>query len=272
MPKIELVAIDLDGTLLTSDKELSPKNIAAIKTCSELGVRIVIASARNPDVVRDFSEKLGVQNPMICSNGAQVWASPTGPVWAYYPLSQEVALTIAQVADENGWLLSTTIGDMTYWRQLDDNQALGLYQENITILKTNVEAITDAPIRMFAFQPTAINALYELCQAQFADECEAYIFYKADGQIQSMGIVAKQATKGAALALVSERLGIRPQNVMAIGDNLNDLSMLEFAGVSVAMGNGLADVKAMATAVAPDNNNNGVAWALEQFIIKANSR
>lgn len=266
MSNIRLVAIDLDGTLLNSEKTLSAENIAAIKACTALGVKVVIASARNPDLVRVFGGQLGLVNPMICSNGAQVWGSPTGPIWAYYPLSKAFALAIAEVADAHGWLLSTTIGEMTYWRQ-NDGQDLGLLQENITILKTNTEAITDDPIRMFAFQPDAIETIYELCQTKYGNECRADIFYKADGKVHSMGIVARQATKGAALTLVCERLGIKHENVMAIGDNLNDLSMLELSGVSIAMGNGLEQVKSTATAVAPDNDSSGVAWALEQFIL-----
>lgn len=266
MPKIELVAIDLDGTLLNSNQELSAENIAAVKACTEMGVRVIIASARNPDVVGDIAGKLGIQNPMICSNGAQVWGSPSGPIWAYHPLSQDIALTLAQVADENGWLLSTTIGDMIYWRQ-NDGQPLGLHQENIMISKTNAESITDAPIQMFAFQQTAIAALHELCGTKFAGECEATIFYKRDGAIHSLAIVSRQASKGAALDLVCGRLGIQSENVMAIGDNLNDLSMFEFAGISVAMGNSLPTIQAKATAVAPDNDHSGVSWALEKFVI-----
>jgi Cof subfamily protein (haloacid dehalogenase superfamily) len=263
--QIRLVAMDLDGTTMNSQLVVTPPIIAQIKRCVEKGVRIVFATTRNPDYVRALCQQLGVNDPMICSNGAQILASPDGAVWAHHLIPQDIALTIAQLADERGWCLGVTLSTMTYWRQRDD-QTLGEITPNYTIVATNAEAITAAPVRILCKEPDAIHTILELCHAQYADTCRTEIFYEPDGSLHSLVLVAPQADKGTALRLVLERLNIDAQQAMAIGDNQNDTPMFAVAGISVAMGNALDNIKRQAKIIAPDNDHDGVAWALQNYV------
>lgn len=120
-------------------------------------------------------------------------------------------------------------------------------------------------LRILTWDPQAIEAIRTLCATRFAAQCRTETFYSADGCAESLGVFASQANKGDALDLVLQRLGLRPEQAMAIGDNLNDLPMFALAGVSVALDNAPAQVKAKATAVAPSNDEEGVAWALQAF-------
>jgi len=266
MQKIALVAVDLDGTLLTSQGSLAPQGAAALQRAAQQDVQIVLATTRNPRSVLPFCRTLGLADPLICTNGAQVWGSPAGPVWAHHAIPLEVALAIAGQADARGWELSTTVGAMTYWRQRP-GQALGPIAPHLTVVPTNTDAVVGEPVRFLAHQPEAIKSLHVLCQSRFSGRCRTELFYQPDGSLHSLGIFAPQADKGTALALVLARLEIAQDRVMAIGDNLNDLPMFSYASLRVAMGNGVNQLKRAATAVAPDHDQEGVAWALETFVL-----
>jgi hydroxymethylpyrimidine pyrophosphatase-like HAD family hydrolase len=114
---IKLVAIDLDGTLLTTDKEIAPQGASWIRAASEAGVQVVLATTRNPDNVQAYCDQQGLYTPMICTNGAQVWGSPDGPEWLRYTIPRTAAVEIAQMADDAGWELATTVEEVTHWRQ-----------------------------------------------------------------------------------------------------------------------------------------------------------
>jgi Cof subfamily protein (haloacid dehalogenase superfamily) len=266
MQKIALVAVDLDGTLLTSQSSLAPRGATALQRAARQGVRVVLATTRNPESVLPFCRTLGLADPLICTNGAQVWGSPTGPVWAHHTIPLAAALAIAGQADAHGWELSTTVGEMTYWRQRP-GQALGPIFPHVTVVPANTDAIVGEPLRFLAHQPQAIKSLHALCQSSFSGRCRIELFYQPDGSLHSLGIFAPQADKGTALALVLARLKIEPERVMAIGDNLNDLPMFPYASLRVAVGNGVDQLKREATVVAPSNDDEGVAWALEKYVL-----
>jgi len=263
--EVSLVAVDLDGTLLTSAGSVAPEGAHLLRLAARQGVRVVLATSRNPDAVRFFCRLLEINDPIICTNGAQVWASPDGPVWAHHAIPRQVALTLAEWADMHDWELSVTVGATTYWRQRP-GQALGPITPHVTVVSTNADAITGDPLRMLAHQPEAINSLRSLCQ-QFPAQCYAQVHCKPDGTAHSLGMFAPSADKGTALALVCERLGIGRENVMAIGDNINDLPMFPHAQLSVTMGNAPQVVKQKVNIIAPSNDEEGVAWALQRFVL-----
>ena len=257
----KLVAIDLDGTLLTSGGTLAPEGARLLKQAAQDGVHVVLATTRNPDSVQRFCHSLEVDDPIIWSNGAQVWGSPDGPVWAYHAIPREVALAIAQLADRCNWELSTTVGSTTYWRQRSD-QALGPINANTTVVASNSDAIVGDPVRILTWHPQAIVQVQSLCRSRFAHACYTVTYHRPDGGMHSLGVFALGADKGTALALVLDRLGVEPEEAMAVGDNGNDLPMFACVGCSVAMSNAPDEVKERAKVVAPGNDQEGVAWAL----------
>lgn len=266
MSEITLVALDMDGTLLTSSGVLPPRGAAAIRRCHEQGIAVVLATTKYPEQVGSYSRQLGLHDPMICTNGAQIWASPDGPVWAYRTIPKPIALAIAHLADCQGWELSTRVETMTYWKRRA-GQVAGLLKAGVTIVERNADAIRDAPLRILVHDPQAILAIQTLCAEQYPDQCALEVFYEPDGSLHSLAVLAPQTDKGTALQLVLERLHLPPEKVMAIGDNLNDLAMLEYVGFPVAVGNAVEMVKQVAKVVAPDNDHEGVAWALETYVL-----
>lgn len=263
---VGLVAVDLDGTLLMSDRSPAPRGSALIAQAAWMGVYVVIATTRMPDYVARLCWALGIDAPMICANGAQVWGAPDGPVWADRVIPRQAALEVARWADEHDCELSTTVGSMTYWRQRP-GQPLGSIASNITVVPANVDGIVGDPLRILVSQPEAIEGIHSLCQSKFLDQCYTEVYYEPDGSAHSLGVFALGADKGTALALVCDRLDVAREHVLAIGDNVNDVAMLQRAAVSVAMGNAVEQVKRQASVVAPDNDDEGVAWALERFVL-----
>ncbi len=152
-----MVAIDLDGTLLTSEKLVAPEGARLIKQAVQSGIHVVLATTRNPHTVQSFCRLLGISTLMICTNGAQVWGSPAGPVWAHHFLPPEIALAIAQLADRHDWELSITVGSMTYWRQRP-GQALWPIGPNRLVVVRNADAVTGDVVRILAPNPKPLTA------------------------------------------------------------------------------------------------------------------
>ncbi|MBE0699642.1 MAG: HAD-IIB family hydrolase [Anaerolineaceae bacterium] len=268
MSRISLIAVDLDGTLLLSGtKRLAAEGARLLMLAASQGIRVVLSTARTPESTRVLCAEMGLHDPLICNSGADVWGSPDGPVWAAHVIPRAAARVIAEYADACNWELSTTIGEMTYWRQRH-GESVGLVAPRRMVLPTNTAAIIGDPVRILAFQDDAIAGLTGLCAANLSDTCRTDIFYSAEGLPNSLGIFPAGADKGSALQLVLERLGISSEETLAIGDNFVDLPMFAAAGFSVAMGNAPPEVRRRAALVAPNNDEEGVAWALKKIILE----
>ena len=275
MSDISLVAVDLDDTLLTSQRTVAPEGARLLRRAHRAGVYVVISTTRIPASACVFCREIGIDDPVICTNGAQVLGSPDGPIWAHRTFEREIAQSLAQLADERDWELSTTVGPTTYWRQRP-GQPLGPISPHITVVTANVEGVTGDPVRILVGQALvgqaeALDGIRSLCEERFAGRIRVEVYAGADGVPHSLGVFAPRATKGAGLALVMERLGIEREAVLAIGDNACDLEMYPHARVRVVMDNAPEDVKRQAAAlgavVAPGNDDEGVAWALRTFVL-----
>jgi len=261
---IELIAFDLDGTLLTSEGIPAPVGSQLLKEAAQKGLHVIPATSRALDSAQRFCQILEIDGPFICLNGARVQASAKGPIWSNLTFPKDIGIEIALLADNNGWELSTTVGDVTYWRQRL-GQPLGPLSPTRAIVATNVDAIKDSPIRILVTDPEGINGIQSLCQSKFSDRCNTDVYHGPDGRITSLTVFALGANKGDALDLVLHHLGITRRRVMAIGDNVNDIPMFTRAQISIATFNAPEQVKQMATIVAPSNDDEGVAWALREF-------
>jgi hypothetical protein len=175
----------------------------------------------------------------------------------------EMALEIARLADARGWELSTSIGSVIYWRQRP-GQPLGQIDLHRTVVPTNTDGIVGKPELIMMWEAEAIEPLRSLCRKN-SHQCYTETYFQPDGSFECLGVFPQRADKGQGLELVLERLGIGWEEVVAIGDNPNDIPMIRKAGVGVAMGNAPDEVKREAKLVAPSNDEEGVAWALEEL-------
>jgi hydroxymethylpyrimidine pyrophosphatase-like HAD family hydrolase len=276
---VRLISVDLDGTLFRSDRTPASEGVQLSQSARRAGVLVVINTTRNIGSVRKLCRAWDFNDPVICTNGAQIFASPGGPVWASYTIPMVVARSVARLADDNGWEVSTSVGNRSYLRQRP-GQPLGLVERPTSvgsagrqdlpqseIVPTNEEALVAEPVRMLLHEPEAIVAARGLA-AQFPQDCRTETYYKPDGRVHSLCVLAREADKGTALEFVGRKLEIPLAQTLAIGDNPNDMPMFAAAGVGVAMGNAPPAVKAAATVVGPSNDDEGVAWAVRRFVLR----
>ena len=263
-PRIRLIAVGLDGTLLTSKGVLASEGARLLKAAARDGVHVVLATSRVIDSVPNLWRSLEIGSPVICTNGAQVYASLDGPVWTSISFPRDIGLEIAKLADVRGWELSTTVGPITYWRQRP-GQAVGPVSPSRMIVATNSDEVIDNPTRILISGPEAIKSILSLRKSRFSGKCHIETYHSPDGEIHSLGIFALGVNKGNALGSVLRSLRISWSQVMAIGDDLNDGPMFFRSRIRVAMSNANKQLKERATAVAPSNDDEGVAWALTKF-------
>ena len=258
----QLIAVDLDGTLLTSNREIDPEGAEALRQAVDSGVTVVISTTRTLDSVRRLTDGIELQGPVVCANGAQVLSHAYGDLWLERVVPEDMARSIAQRADTEGWNLVITAGMMTYYR--DEDWRPGPCQKHVS---QNVDALQGKVLRILAYDRPAISGLRSFCASAYEGHYHLETYYYEDESVKSIGIYAPGADKGKGLAEVMRRLHLNRDHVMVIGDNQNDLPMFGRARWRIAMGNGTLTTRAAATTVAPTHDENGVAWAVHRFVL-----
>ncbi|MBN1248974.1 MAG: HAD-IIB family hydrolase [Anaerolineae bacterium] len=270
--EIRLIAVDLDGTLLRSDSSLAPEGGRALLAAVRQGSRVVFVTTRNLSSVRRFADQIGIAEPVVCTNGAHILGSPVGPTWVRRAIPADLAAAVVAEADVRGWALITTVGETTMYHQRD-GQPLGWTGPDRLVVARNSEALAYGdPIRILNYQTEAMPEIVDLLQTHFEGRYHLETYLYPDETVKSIGVYAARCDKGTGLAEVMARLGIPPEAVMAIGDNPNDLPVFEHAALRVAMGNGTQAGRQAATVVAPTNDDEGVAWAVQRFVLKRGNR
>lgn len=268
---LKLIAIDMDGTLLNEAKKIPKENIEAIRQAAEKGIKVVICTGRMQSGVMPYFEQLdfaGQDEYAILNNGCSIHHTSDWSLYAYKGLTQEDIEVLAK-ASENYSDIHLTFTDRLAYTVLDDTVPdIVAYDSGLVFTTaqpvTLQTALANAPVfqAMYLGEETAMDKFQkdqeELLAQRFSTvRSQSYIF-----EAMPQGV-----TKATALAQLAEELGYLPEEVMAIGDGNNDLEMLRYAGVSVAMGNGTAEVKAEARFETGHCDDAGVAQAIRKYAL-----
>lgn len=270
----DLIALDLDGTLLTSEKRVSDEDASALREAMRRGVRVVLATARPPRGVRWVLDTLGALGEgasgdavTINYNGALVWDARARSAIEHTPLSGEVASDVVREARAMmpDTLVSVEVVDVWHTDRHDPELSMetgklfqpdriGPLDETLSVGVTKL---------MLLARPAYLPALRDRVESSFLRTERASVFVTDPHIVQ---IAAHGVDKGAALARHAARLGIAPERVFAMGDASNDVEMLRVAGLGVAMANAEDAAKDAADEViARSNDEGGVAHALRRF-------
>lgn len=270
----DLIAIDLDGTLLTSDKRVSEEDASALREAMRRGVRVVLATARPPRGVRWILEELGALGGgahadavTINYNGALVWDARERAPIEHTPLAGEVAREVVREAREMmpDTLVSVEVVDVWHTDRHDPELSMetgklfppdrvGPLDETLSMGVTKL---------MLLARPARLPALRDRVESSFLRTERASVFVTDPHIVQ---IAAHGVDKGAALVRHAQRLGVDPSRVFAMGDASNDVEMLRVAGLGVAMANAEDAAKRAADEViARSNDEGGVGHALRRF-------
>lgn len=264
--KIKMVVTDLDDTLLSPEKEICVDAVGMIKTLKEKGVNFTFITGRPPFAIKRFAEKVCISAPIVACNGAilmekcgeiQIEGSglPLAPLEDLLNRAKDQGLTVLILAGEIEYALAKT--DWTRSREESGREVpivalTGLLKEK-TIYKVNIMA-HNAPEKFSLLIP----------QIQAFERDYSIAVYGNTG----CEIVAKSVNKKTGLLKICDLCKVEPKDVLAIGDNENDIQMLQTAGIGVAVGNATEATKASADYVCENTYTKGVMEAIDKFVLE----
>lgn len=263
--RIDLVALDLDGTLLTSDKKLSVKAIDAVTEVRKRGIKVVIATARPPRTVREIYGHLKLNTHQINYNGALIQHPEHETFLRHEPISPDLAYAICTVARQTDQQCIIALEILDKW--YTDKHDPTLETETSKLFKPDYVGPLLEPLKqpitklMVLAPPNRMAIIRKVLMQRYKD---AATFVIAEDHLTQIAHI--NADKGRALHFICEKYKIDPQYTMAIGDGPNDLGMIQAAGLGVAMGNAFDEVKEAADVIAPSNDKDGVAHTLWKYI------
>lgn len=264
---IRLIALDLDGTLTNDEKIITPHTMRSLMQAQRHGVRLCLASGRPPYGMRPLAEQLQLSQYgglLICYNGAHVEECATGHVFVEQQLDSTVLPQLRQWQEKTGLTLMTYHDSHIYTEQ-PDNPYVRISCRNNKMEPVKVDNFaTDAPHPinkcLMVGAPEAVKQWETVLQKAF--EGRMNILHSTPYFIECL---PPRIDKGLALEALLPLLGMRREDLMAFGDSFNDIGMLRYAGIGVAMSNAEEEVKAFADYITSSNNDDGIAAALNHF-------
>lgn len=286
---IKLLALDLDGTLLDSSASIPQKNRQAIQEAEKAGVLVTIATGRRFRDARPLGLELELNAPLVTHNGALLKYADSLETVSAKLLDAQTTQEIVRVGKEYGGdaLVSTDPhgnGTMLYDRVSDNNVPLKKYlrwaenlhggeagREGVEHVPNLEDVLGDHDVVHISFSGgcDTMSAMLSFLNRELRNSVTILPTVYPELDFTLIDILPPDTTKGTGLETLAAINGLKAENVMAVGDNFNDLGMLEFAGTPVVMGN--ADKKLLERPEfykTDTNNNAGVAAAINRFILK----
>ncbi|MFZ5989267.1 MAG: Cof-type HAD-IIB family hydrolase [Bacillota bacterium] len=270
----KLVAVDLDGTLLNSRKEISGEDKKYISLAIDKGVRVAICSGRIYTGARVFAKELSATGPLIACNGAVIRDVLTDRIYHTNPLFKKDCLELVDLLRGENIYFHIYMGDILYTERLEHsslyywNRNALLNEEdriNIKVVKDIYDSVCENEDR-----PSKVVVISEehcvLDKARKLVE-EIRTVEVASSNYNNFEIMNHGVNKGKALEILAKKLGILRDEIIAIGDNENDYSMIRFAGLGVAMGNAKEDIKGVSNYITLTNDENGVSEVIKKFVL-----
>jgi len=273
---IRLLALDIDGTLLDPQSKLSAENLSALHAAHAAGVEIMLATGRRHDFALPVAHEIGIPAWLISSNGALIRSSSGQDFYSdrlpaetaaklirhMYEFRSHAVLTLDRKG--NNALILERFEELhrSIARWIEINSAF------IQYISPLEDALVEDPIQAMYCGRVArmAEAQQRLSQANFLDEITIMKTQYDHRDLCILDILNCACSKGHALRRWAEHHGIPRERIMAIGDNYNDLEMLEFAGVPVVMGNASVELKQNGWKVTASNTEDGVARAVEEVL------
>jgi Cof subfamily protein (haloacid dehalogenase superfamily) len=269
---IQLLVLDIDGTIAGRSNDIKEPVKQAIRLAQEKGIQVAIATGRMYCSALRFHQAVGSTLPLLAYQGAWIQDPATQKIYQHLPVSRSTAEQLLDYFESEALrkLLSVHfyINDQLYVREITSETKI--YAQRADIQPQAVgdlrKTLTDEPTKILALSDDTaiIDQLWGSLRQQYTP-AELYLTKSVATFFEA---THPAVNKGAAVRyLAEELLGLAPHNVMAIGDNFNDVEMLEYAGLGIAMGNAPAEVQSVAQWVAPNVEQDGAAAAIEAFVL-----
>jgi Cof subfamily protein (haloacid dehalogenase superfamily) len=291
MMPIRLIALDLDGTLLNSRGELTERNRAAVRAARERGVRVALVTGRRFRDVRPLALELDLDDvPVISHTGALTKHARTLETVKAMLLPLEAAREVLRVGREHAMDAMVSddpegLGLLLYDHINEDNHALARYiawsrrihgdeaADYVRRVPSLEEYLDHSPVHIgYAGNYEMMVRFGQMLKGAFAESIKVFLTLYPKQNFGTIDVLHPQASKGTGVAAVAAEFGLSREEVMAVGDNFNDLEMLHYAGTPVVMGNAeapLHDIEEFH--ITGTNDEDGVAAAIEKFILQRTS-
>lgn len=260
-----LLAVDIDGTLVNAQREITPPVRRAVRRAQERGVRVCLATGRIWPSARQFVEGLGADSPVILYNGGMVYDFASGEVWLRSPLPLRHARDVLRILRAHPAAHPHLyVDDRVFIPAMNETTAVYQRKDNL-----RAEAVGDLAdwLTVDPMKILIIGARPALEAVAREIDALPYRINTVFSEINYLEILPPGVSKGRALRAAAERLGIPREAIIAVGDHLNDLGMIEYAGVGVAMANAPEALRARAGFVAPSNDEHGLEDVINRFIL-----
>jgi Cof subfamily protein (haloacid dehalogenase superfamily) len=284
----QLAAIDLDGTLLDNQYQLSEENCQTVQKLAESRVIVVLASGRMHATILPFSRRMHLNDPIISYNGAMAKHVKTGETLHHIPIPCHLAEEIIEYCAMRNLHLNFYLDDVLYVRE--QNEWSKLYDSRTGAISHPVGDLhrlmrrmrkNERENRVFALrfshsgfrtpEPTKLQIVdapqnIDRFLIEFKNLFKEKL-YITKTQPEYLEFMNPEVSKGRALIAVAKKLGVSMEKVVAFGDGYNDISLMEVAGFRVAMGNSIDEIKTSADYITGTNNEDGVATAIKALLL-----
>ncbi len=265
---IKLVAVDLDHTLLNENRKISDYDLEKIQKARSNGVHFTIATGRMYVAAREYGKYLNIDIPVITYQGSLIKKLMSSKEMLHLRIPNSITQEAIELAKDRDIHINVYNGDDLY--VFSENDLIKRYKKvnGITaIVDPNFDKKMDFEPTKVAFVDNDVSVLDELENELIDKYLGKYDVTRSFPHLLELG--HKDATKSKALEFLSNELGVKQEETMAIGDGINDIDMIEWAGIGIAMGNANEIVKKSADWITDDNENGGVGKAIERFVLKA---
>ena len=274
---IKLLALDIDGTLMDAQKRFPEVNRRALQACEARGIRVALVSGRSFELMRQFARELGVHPLFAACNGARIEASADGPTLAEFHFSRPDAERVCRTLENSGMYFNSYRRGKCYMGNPQVRPSLGpRYAHHVPGVCGDpghpYETICDRD-RLWGegmdgvYKFVVMGAPYDPGFERIRAELQDMNLSVSSASRRNIEFMPTGVDKGSAVALLCRATGASREQVMAFGDQTNDVPMLNASGWPVAMENGEDAVKAAARLIAPDHNLGGVGLLLEEMVL-----
>lgn len=263
MYSIDLIALDLDGTLVDYDGNVSPVNQRAVRDAVNAGIRVALVTGRGADLPARLVRELRLNVPSICAHGALTKDFLSGRTIGHIPVPLQHAVTLLAYAERRGFD-AAVYSEERFLRahgaplHMDDMRLP--HWHAVTSLR---EAVSTPPTFLRFFGSEAVAEI----RSTFA-HLPLHFKHEVFGDLEECAVTSAEATKEIALARLCADLQIAPERVLAIGDSRNDVPMLRWAGIGVAMGNASPEIQREVGLVTGDCRDDGAAEAIRRYALR----
>jgi len=264
--EIKMIACDMDGTLLDSNRNISERTKKAVAAIVAAGKMFIIATGRMYVAAKPYAEQLGLDVPIVTYNGALIRGSKTGKIYLEQPIKLETAQLLLDYIKKTGNYANYYVGDELFIKEHNAySQSYGDMQGIHYCIKALGDKFYQAQGRPYKIllmmekeeMPKALPEFKEV----FAGKLDV-----TSSHPQFLELMEPGVNKWQAIAKLAAQYGIKPEEIMCMGDSGNDYEMVAHAGIGVAVGNAVDSVKKAAKIITASNDNDGVALVLESIL------